>query len=125
MFGHVNNSVYLQFFDLAKLNYFHTVLGRDFDAQSIAMVVVNINCDFYAPSFIDEALEVETTTVAIGDRSLTLEQRIVNRESRQVKCIGRTIMSGFDTATAKSIAIPDESRKAVEAFECRAFPKNC
>ncbi len=26
MFGHLNNSVYLQFFDLGKMNYFNTVL---------------------------------------------------------------------------------------------------
>lgn len=121
MFGHVNNSVYLQFFDLAKLDYIHNVLGKDFNAQSIAMVVANINCDFHSPAKIDEQLEVLTAVIAVGDKSMVLEQRIQNLKNGDVKCTARTVMVGFDIATSESAQIPDVVLDAIESFEHRKF----
>lgn len=117
MFGHVNNTVYLQFFDLGKLRYFEEVLGADFDKSGLAVVVVNINCDFYEPSFLNEKLEVMTQTTHIGEKSITLEQRVVNSTTGAVKCLCRTVMAGFDPKTLQSASIPDQHRKAIEAYE--------
>lgn len=117
MFGHVNNTVYLQFFDLGKLRYFEDALGKDFDKSGLAVVVVNINCDFFEPSFLKENLEVLTQTVHIGDKSITLEQRVVNSATGSVKCLCRTVMAGFDPHTLQSAAIPDRHRAAIEAYE--------
>ncbi len=117
MFGHVNNTVYLQFFDLGKLRYFEEVLGADFDKSGLAVVVVNINCDFFEPSFLKEGLEVMTQTVHIGDKSITLEQRVVTRDTGAVKCLCRTVMAGFDPTTLQSAPIPDRHRSAIEAYE--------
>ena len=119
MFGHVNNSVYLQFFDLGKLRYFEAALGKDFARSGLAVVIVNINCDFFSPAFLDEPLQVLTTVTHIGDKSLVLEQRIVNSATGDVKCLGRTTMAGFNPKTLKSEAIPAESRKSLEQYEGR------
>ena len=119
MFGHVNNSVYLQFFDLGKLNYFNEALGKDFMKSGLQVVIANINCNFYSPTFIHEKIEVLTAMKRIGDRSLTLEQRIVNKDSGDVKCIATTIMAGFDPKTMKSAVIPDEPRRLFGEYEGR------
>ena len=73
MLGHLNNSVYFTFMDLAKARYFQAVLGDKFRWGNIGVVIVNVNCDFCAPSFFDDELEVETAVISIGDKSLTLE----------------------------------------------------
>jgi len=117
IFGHVNNSVYLQFFDLGKVHYFDTVLGKYFDKSGLSVVIVNINCDFFSPSFLDEPLEVMTQTTHIGEKSLTLEQRIVNPETGDVKCMARTIMAGYDTKTLKSTPIPEFAKTAIENYD--------
>lgn len=119
MFGHVNNSVYLQYCDLGKLRYFNDALGGDFLNSELQVVVVNINCDFHAPSFLQEHLEVWTAIEAIGEKSLTLEQRIVNPDTDEVKFIAKTVMVGFDPKTMKSTEIPSGPRKAFEEFEQR------
>lgn len=123
MFGHVNNSVYLQFFDLGKLNYFNTALGEDFMKTGLQVVIANINCNFYSPTFINEKLQVLTTIKHIGEKSLTLEQRIVNKENGDVKCIATTIMAGFDPKTMKSAPIFDDPRHKFEEYEGRKFEK--
>ncbi len=121
IFGHLNNSVYLQFYDLAKVEYFRAVQGGELDIKGIAMVVVNINCDFYAPSFIHEKLQVQTTTLKVGKSSLVLEQRCINSETGDVKCLCRTVMAGFDPKTNTSCPVSDEWRSQLEAFEGRSF----
>ena len=47
-FGHVNNSVYFSLYDLAKTTYIKDVLGSA-DWNKMAIVVANINANFYAP----------------------------------------------------------------------------
>lgn len=119
LFGHVNNNVYLQLFDIAKYDYFRQVMGADFDIRALAMVVVNINCDFLAPAFLDEPLRVLTACAAIGEKSVRLLQRVVNTTTGQVKCSATTIMATFDPATKSSSPVAPHARAALVAYEGR------
>ncbi|MDE6395098.1 MAG: acyl-CoA thioesterase [Duncaniella sp.] len=123
MLGHLNNSVYLTFMDLAKTRYFQAVLGDKLRWGEIGVVIVNINCDFCAPTFFDDVIEVETAVVAVGEKSLTLEQRVYSPDDERVRCRCRTIMSGFNTKTLKSEPISDEWREALEQYEGHKFDK--
>ena len=116
MLGHLNNNVYLSFMDLAKVNYFSTV-GMDW--RSLKAVVVHIGCDFYSPSYFNESLEVWTQVTSVSTHSFKMEQRIVNGVTGQTKCVGHTVMAGFDPATAKGQALDREWVKAVEQYEQR------
>lgn len=124
MLGHLNNSVYLTFMDLAKTDYFRQVLGGKLEWENIGVVIVNINCNFCAPVFFDDEIEVETAVVAIGEKSLTLEQRIYSPKDGQVKCECRTIMSGFDVRTNTSTPITQEWIDALERYENRTLRKS-
>lgn len=119
IFGHVNNSVYLQFFDLGKLRYFEAVLGKDFQKSGLAVVIANINCDFFKPAFMNDELQVRTRCVHIGEKSLVLEQHIVEKNSVEPVCAARTVMVGFDPKTLSSAPIPDDVRRQFEDFEGR------
>lgn len=117
IFGHVNNAMYFQFFDLGKLRYFEDVLGKDFAKKGFTAVIVNVNCDFFSPILLDENICVKSAVSHIGEKSITLEQRIVNINTGDVKSICRTVMSGFDAATLKSAPIPVHFRNAIASFE--------
>ena len=121
MLGHLNNSVYLTFMDLAKTRYFQAVLGDKLNFGRFGVVIVNINCDFCVPTFYDDDIECETAVVAIGEKSLTLEQRIVMPSTGEVKGRCRTVMSGFDAKTMASAPITDEWRQALEEYEGKKF----
>ncbi len=49
--GHVNNAIYLSYFDLGKSAYFQTVRTQIIDWTKIDIVVANVNIDFHAPHF--------------------------------------------------------------------------
>lgn len=123
MLGHLNNSVYLTFLDLAKARYFAAVNGSDVNISKIGIVIVNININFCAPTFFNEQIEAQTAVTAIGDKSLTMEQRIVRVTDGQVKCSCRTILAGFDPATNTSEPIAEEWVEKLERFEGRKLKK--
>lgn len=119
VFGHVNNNVYLQYLDLGKLEYINASLGSLFDPREKALVVANINCDFYYPTVYGEEIEVVTRVDAIGAHSITLEQRVVATPSQQVKCISRTVMVGYDVRQRSVMEIPADWHTRIGAYEHR------
>lgn len=122
LLGHVNNGVYLTFMDLGKAHYFRDVLGDEIDWRHINMAVVNINVNFYSPSYIDSELIVVTAVRHVSERSLTLEQRIIDRSrGDEVKCVATTVMAGYDIETASSRPIDPEWREAFERMEGRTL----
>lgn len=119
MLGHLKNSVYLTFMDLAKARYFEAVNGGEVDIRKMGVVIVNINANFCAPTFFHEEIEVETGVVSIGEKSLMIEQRVRAVKTGQVKCTCRTIMSGFDIRTNTSVPISEEWIEKFERYEGR------
>ncbi len=119
MLGHLNNNVYLQFLDLGKSLYFEAVMPGAISRRKVEIVVVNVNVDFLAPTYFGEPVAVYTQCTHIGDRSLQLEQRVVNTQTGQTKCIGRTVMAGFDPETAQGAPISPAWVAALEAYESR------
>ncbi len=118
--GHLNNNVYFTFMDLAKIDYFTTIdPSINHSLRNIDMVVVHIDCDFIAPSYFGEQLEVWTAVTRIGRGSLTLEQHIINASTGQTKSVGRTVMAGFDPAAAKGMPLNPKWIAGIEAFEQR------
>lgn len=119
IFGHINNSVYLQLLDLAKVRYFEAVLHGPVDWHDATVVVVNINASFYSPAYFEEPLTVATAVGKMSEHSFILEQRIFNPDSGDVKCTAKTVMAGFDPQTAKGIPIPENWVDALLNFENR------
>lgn len=119
MIGHINNNAYLEYMDLGKTSYFNDVKTDLVNWKHINVVIVNINCDFFSPGYIKEPIAVLTTVTSISQRSVKLEQRIINIETGDVKCIGHTIMAGFDPKTAQGAEIDSEWVKAICDFEER------
>lgn len=122
--GHINNSVYLQFMDLGKADYFTRSTGQRVELGGLSLAIVNINCDFFSPAYFNEPLSVITRVSSVSTHSLRMEQRIVNPLTGDVKCIGRTVLAGFDPRTASGTTLPGELVSQIEAFEGRNLRKN-
>lgn len=119
MLGHLNNNVYLTLMDMGKFDYFRAVENKMPDIHNINMVVAHLDIDFFAPTYFGEEIEVWTTIVRLGIKSLTLEHRIVAVATGETKSVCRCVMSGFDPATNKSMPIPEHWIEALSAYEGR------
>ena len=115
-FGHVNNSVYFQLYDLAKTTYFKDVMGMT-EWNDVVVVVANINANFLMPIFFSDSIGIETTTIQLGNKSFTLLQRAVVKGSGEVKCECRTTLVMYDLLTKEPTPIPDHYKNAICEFE--------
>jgi len=120
MLGHVNNSVYVTFFDMGKTRYFEAAFGK-VDFSHISLVVVNVNCDLMEPTYFDDDVELYTRVEKIGNRSLTMEQRIVDRATGHLKARCMTVLAGFNTQTATGAPLDPDYIAAIEKFEGRTL----
>ena len=119
--GHVNNSVYFTFYDLGKVKYFAAVRPQMMELREIDLVIANVNANFLLPIYLHEEIEVQTTTLSIGNKSVKLLQRFVGVINGEVKAVCETILVGFDFKSGTTKVISDEWRKAIEAYEGRSF----
>lgn len=122
--GHLNNTVYLSLFDTAKAGYFSQITRQPISGKNVGTVIVNVNCDFYAPTLYDEPCAIMTACSGVGTRSFSLEQRMVNTATGQVKCICRTVMAGFDPVTMQGADLRPEWVSALEEYEQRPLRRN-
>lgn len=119
LMGHLNNNIYFACMDMGKVDYFNTLVPEKVNIRDYGIVVAHVSADFYAPTLPGESIEIWTTVTHIGDRSFTLEQRIVESHTGETKCIGRTVMAGFDVRNCCSAPIPSRWTDAIRAYEKR------
>ena len=115
--GHVNNSVYFNFFDLGKTCYFDKIIGQHVDWANADIVIKAIDAEFKCPTFYRDKMAVETAVVRIGNKSLTMHKRIIDTENKSVKCECTTVMCGFDVATNSSKEITPFWKDAIRRYE--------
>lgn len=116
MLGHVNNSVYITLFDMGKTRYFETALP-DVDFRHIPIVVVNVNCDLLEPTYFNDSVEMFTRVARIGNRSITMDQRIVDTATGHLKARCTTVLAGFDPATATGAPLDPVYVAAIREFD--------
>ena len=112
--GHVNNTVYLAFYDTGKAAFMMDILGRKIDWKNVDTVVANIDCAFVSPIFFGENIEVLTGCRSVHDKSFRLLQMIVEKNTGEVKSACETVMVSFDAATQKAMPLSDEWREKLE-----------
>ncbi|MFW9598441.1 MAG: acyl-CoA thioesterase [Paludibacter sp.] len=115
--GHVNNSVYLSFFDLGKTSYFMQVLPDVQLNREVGIVIADIHVSFLLPVYPGENVAVETAVFEVGNKSFKLYQQLIDLDTNEVKCICKTVMVCFDAKTKSTRQISPEWRKAIADFE--------
>jgi acyl-CoA thioester hydrolase len=115
--GHVNNSVYQHYFDIARLQYFEQVFGYRLDWHDEVLVLVRIEIDFVKPVFMYDPIQILTKVYGLGNKSLKMEQRLVGEQDDDIRCRSHAVLSGFDYEKGESVPLLDEWRERIGKFE--------
>lgn len=114
--GHVNNAMYLNYFESARMDFFREVLGEDWDWQKQGILLARNEIDYLQPVFIDERIKVELFCSHIGTKSFTLDYIVSDNKSDEVKTKGRSILVCFNNEEKESIEIPEKIRIVLEKY---------
>jgi acyl-CoA thioester hydrolase len=120
--GHVNNTVYLRWFESARIAYFsRSGMMPDGKRPAIGPILARQTCDYRLALAYPDTVRVSTTVTRLGTTSFTMAFRIAS-EARggAVAAEGEGIGVWVEYATGRKVALDDALRDAIAAFEASA-----
>ena len=120
MMGHVNNAVYLTYFEVARAHYWRR-LGEAESQRIRTYVVARAECDFLSPATLDDELECHLRVASFGRTSFTFEYLLRDRRSGRPVAEGRTVQVMYDYATRRPRPLDAPFKEAIRRLEGRAI----
>jgi acyl-CoA thioester hydrolase len=115
--GHVNNAIYLTYFEEARMELFRCFFGFAAPAD-FPFIMATASCRFLRPVELkDSPLEVAIGVSHVGRKSFVFQYRIYRFESpEEIFAEGDSVQVYYDYAAESSIEIPADFRVKLESF---------
>ena len=128
--GHINNAVYLSYFEAARAGYYAALTGRPFgtgpDAARLTFVIAEATIRYRLPAFFGEPIVCEARVAWASRSSFGIAYRVVSEGGdiapARLVADGETTQVMYDLATNRVTRVPAELRAAIEAYEGRPIP---
>lgn len=115
--NHVNNGCQMQYFDVGRIHYMTDVLGKEIDWSEDFCVIVHLELDFMSSLEMGMKPYVETKIVSFGEKSMKMFQRIIDKNTGEVKSTCFSVLAGLDRKNHCSMPIPEYLKQAFTSFE--------
>lgn len=115
---HVNNAVYLTYLETARIDHLRDALGVA-SIEELAVIVAKVNVDFRSAAYYGETLDVGARVPRIGTKSFEMEHEIRAGDGRLV-LEATSVLVTYDYGTGAPMAVPDEWRRRLEAYDARS-----
>ena len=117
--GHVNNAVYLTYFEWARVQAWQQVAARaGIGAADIAdppLIVAEARVKYVSPANIGVPLAIEISVKEVRTKGFSFAYRIVApEEADRVVAEGETVQVAYDYGAGRTMPTPPEMRKALE-----------
>ena len=119
--NHVNNAVYMTYFEIARLAFWAEIAGAH-DARMRGLILAEQTCTYRSPARHNEILDVWLKPVAMRRSSFVYRYRITEQQSGRLIATGRSVQVAYDYQTEKSIPIQSEYRAALEKAAGHPLP---
>lgn len=111
--NHVNNAVYMTYFEIARLAFWAAVTGED-DVRARGLILAEQSCTYRSPARYNEQLRVWIRPTAMRRSSFVYRYRIDERDSGRLIATGRSVQVAYDYAAERSTPLSPELRGALE-----------
>jgi acyl-CoA thioester hydrolase len=113
-FGHVNNAIYLTYFEIARSTYWDEVI--EWDWNEVGIIIRRSVVDYLKPIILTDEIYTYVKTSRIGTSSFDLDYIIVRivDGKEEVCTTGQTLCVTFDYKTNKPVPIPVFQRQKME-----------
>lgn len=112
--GHVNNAVYLTYFEAAKHMLWREVWKQHPDPP---FVVAEATVRFVSSAMIGDPLEIDIATKEVRNKSWTWKFVISDPRDGRLVAEGSTVQVMYDYSERRSIPIPDDVRALLESVK--------
>jgi acyl-CoA thioester hydrolase len=111
--GHVNNAVFLTYFEIARHRTWVEVFGQSGD---FPFIVAEAFVKFVSQARIDEPLAIDITTREVRTKAWVWAYRLLDARDERVVAEGHTVQVMYDYETHATIPIPAWIRGKLESM---------
>ncbi len=117
--GHVNNVIYLTYFELGRINYFNAVYKEKINWDKEGFILAHTEIDYLVPILLTDEIFCFSKVIKIGTKSITIANSIVKKQNEQlIECAnGKVVLVAMDYTLNKSIELPVKWIDAMKKFE--------
>lgn len=114
---HVNNAVYLSYFEQARIDYFREVVRWNWD--EVGMILASNTIHYLEPLFPRDKAAVHMRTSRLGNKSFEMEYLVVKQTSggEKIITVASAVLVVYDYRNDRTIPLPTPYRDAILAFE--------
>jgi acyl-CoA thioester hydrolase len=117
-FGHVNNAVYFTYFEMARTELWFAIAGG-VRPHDISFIVARAECDFRDQIGM-ERIEIRVRIGEMRSTSFDFLYEIRKGEGDRLAATGKVVVVLFDWEKNAKMAIGDDLRRRVRAFQQEA-----
>ncbi len=113
--GHVNFAWYLNYFDVALMEYMHSV-GYSYEqmrADGFDLLYIDAHARYHSPCYFDEWLRVHCQLGHLGNTSMRFDFQIFAEAEQRLVCTGEIAIVVADRESQKKTRVPDRFRHAI------------
>jgi len=117
-FGHVNNTVFLRWFESARIAYFERIgiLGR-MQREAIGPILARATCDYRRALRYPDRVRAQATVLRLGSSSFVMGYRAHSLSQDAVAAEGEGVIVLFDYRNECKVELDAELRAAIETLE--------
>jgi len=109
--GHVNNAVYLTYFEMGRVAYLD-LLGLDDPSRSYVerfpFVIAQVTAWYRSPAVLEDELEVRVRIPKVRTKRFDFEYCIVSGRDQRLVAEGMSVQVGYDYETGTSASLPQK-----------------
>ena len=113
-FMHVNNIWQQTYFDLGKTEFYTRVLGITGVFDKLRIITASTHTDYIGQVRLTDDIVVTTDVSRLGNKSMTLHQRIMCGEGCLTE--SSSVMVAFDFELQQTVPLPDKWREALAEY---------
>jgi len=110
--GHVNNAIYLTYFEIARMHYFAELVGKDWNWMEEGVVLVKNEVEYLKPIVLNDIPFVTVGLIQMGTKSFTLGYEIHVNDALVTK--GSSTLVAFNSKKQCTIEIPEKMKEAIQ-----------
>ncbi len=121
---HVNNTVYLRYFETARIAYFERVdLMRFMEQTGTGPILASEGCHFRIPVKYPDTVSVGTRIPKVGADRFTMEFFIVSHTHQKVAAQGDGVIVSFNYRENRKAPLPEVWKQRIVALEATVAKK--
>ena len=114
--GHVNNSVFMTYFEEGRKVFLRDIFYINEPSQ-YPFILAKISCDYVRPINLDDGVALDIWVSTISGKSFKFIYKLFDpRDTAAIYAMGESVMVFYDYAGKKTIPLSDEFKKRIAEY---------